>query len=80
MQWRFSLIALWIKTAATVESTPPERPRITLSSPTFSLISEIVFSEKTSGVQSGFILAILIKNFLKYAYHLLNDKLQDEIE
>ena len=37
-------------TAATVESTPPERPSTTLSSPSFSRRSRTVDSTKLSGV------------------------------
>jgi hypothetical protein len=36
MQYKFFPIALFNKTAATVESTPPEIPKTTLSFPSFS--------------------------------------------
>ena len=56
-------MALFNNTAATVESTPPESPKITFSSPTVSAICFTVSSTKESGVQFYWILAILIKKF-----------------
>ncbi|MNR35753.1 hypothetical protein D3C85_1536200 [compost metagenome] len=51
MQYRFLPIALCNKTAATVESTPPERPKTTLSFPIFSFISATISSTKAFGVK-----------------------------
>ena len=45
-------MALFRSTAATVESTPPERPRITLSLPMVSLRDPMELSMKEAGVQS----------------------------
>ena len=45
-------MALWSSIAATLESTPPDRPSMTLSSPSFSRSSATVDSMKFSGVQS----------------------------
>ena len=42
MQFKFSPIALFIKTAATVESTPPDKPKITLSDFILLVIFETV--------------------------------------
>ena len=52
MQYKLLPIALSNKTAATEESTPPDKPKTTLSSPNFSLNLETVLSTKESGVQS----------------------------
>ena len=41
MQVSWSPIALWMSAAATAESTPPDRPRITSSLPTCSRILAI---------------------------------------
>ena len=45
-------MALCNNNAATDESTPPDKPSITLSFPTFDFISAIVVSTNESGVQS----------------------------
>ena len=42
---------VWNNTPATVESTPPDNPRTTLSSPIFSFNQETVASINDSGVQ-----------------------------
>ena len=63
IQFSLSPKALLSSIAATDESTPPERPRITTSSHTISLISLIAMSIKESGVQSCFTLAISTKKF-----------------
>lgn len=51
IQVRFSPTALCNNIAATVESTPPDKPKITRSVPSFSLNSFTVVSTKESGVQ-----------------------------
>ena len=51
MQCRFFPTALWIRVAATEESTPPERPMITFLSPTASLIWAMAPSLKDFMVQ-----------------------------
>ena len=48
---KFSPIALCIRTPATVESTPPDNPRITLSSPIVFCNFLTVFSTNNFGVQ-----------------------------
>ena len=45
-------MALFNKIAATVESTPPDKPKTTLSLDNFSFKYNIVSSTKESGVQS----------------------------
>src|ERR1700709_1022111 len=52
MQCRFLPIAWCNNTAATDESTPPDKPKTTLSSPNFSCTAAMVVSMKESGVQS----------------------------
>ena len=52
MQYKFSPIALCNKTPATVESTPPDNPKTTLSFPILAFNSATVLSTKESGVQS----------------------------
>ena len=52
MQVRLWPIALLRSTPATVESTPPLRPRITFSFPTFSQMDATVVSMKEAEVQS----------------------------
>ena len=52
MQYKLFPIALFNKTAATDESTPPDKPRTTLSFPICFFRLEIVLSTKESGVQS----------------------------
>ena len=52
MQVSWSPIASWISTAATAESTPPERPQITLPLPTCARIFAIACSRKAPMVQS----------------------------
>src|SRR5690554_7962620 len=54
MQVRFFPMALFSNTAVTDESTPPERARITLSSPKVSFSSFTVASMNDAGVQSFF--------------------------
>ena len=44
-------MALWSSTAATVESTPPLRPRITGSFPSLRCSSSTVVSMNEAGVQ-----------------------------
>ena len=56
-------MALCNKTAATVESTPPLKPRITLSFPNFSFKLATVVSTKAAGVQVCSIFAIFTKKF-----------------
>ncbi len=51
-QVSWSPIASWISTAATAESTPPERPQITLPLPTWARIFSIASSRKARMVQS----------------------------
>ena len=68
MQWRFFPIALCNNTAATEESTPPDKPNITFSSPIFSFNSATVLSTKASGVHDCSILAILTKKFSKTCF------------
>ena len=51
MQYRFGPIALFNKTAATVESTPPESPKTTLSFPSFYFNSATISSAKAFGVK-----------------------------
>ena len=51
MQYKFLPMALCNKTAATVESTPPESPRTTLSFCTFSCKSFTQSSTKAFGVK-----------------------------
>ena len=63
IQYKFFPIALCNKTAATVESTPPESPKTTLSFPTFSLIAATVLSTKESGVHVCPTLAMFTKKF-----------------
>ena len=58
-------IALFNKTAATDESTPPESPKITLSSEILFLISFIDDSTNDAGVHEAEIFAIFIKKFYK---------------
>ena len=53
MQVRLSPIALWTRSAATAESTPPLMPHTTLSVPTFSLMPAVAVSMKALIVQSG---------------------------
>ena len=50
MQNKLVPIALFKSTAATVESTPPDNPSITLSFPNLFLSSDTVVSIKESGV------------------------------
>ena len=52
MQCKFLPIALSSKTAATLESTPPESPKITFSSNTSDFNSLTVLSIKDSGFHS----------------------------
>ena len=52
MQCKLLPIALCKSTAATDESTPPDNPRITLSSPTCAFNCLQVSSTNESGVQS----------------------------
>src|SRR5476651_2112885 len=52
MQCRFLPMAWCSNTAATDESTPPDNPNTTLSSPNFSFNAAMVVSTKLSGVQS----------------------------
>ena len=61
-------IALFSNTAATVESTPPERPNTTFSLPTCALSAATVVSIKLSGVQDGVSLAILKRKFDKSCF------------
>ena len=51
-QVSWSPIASWISTAATAESTPPERPQITRPLPTWARIFSIASSRKARMVQS----------------------------
>ena len=53
MQVRRSPMARWTRTAATEESTPPERPQMAWPSPTWARMRATVDSMKCSGVQSG---------------------------
>ena len=54
MQVSRSPTARWTRTAATDESTPPERPQITRAlGPTISLMRATSLSTKCPGVQSG---------------------------
>ncbi len=53
-QVSWSPIARWISAAATEESTPPDRPRITCSAPTCSRMRMTDSSTKFGIVQSGF--------------------------
>ena len=64
MQCKFLPMALLRRTAATVESTPPDIPKITFSLPTVFFIFEMVILEKESGVQFGLIFEILQPNCL----------------
>ena len=50
-------------TAATVESTPPDKPKTTLSFPIFAFISAITSSTKAFGVNVCSTLAIFTKKF-----------------
>ena len=52
MQVNWLPMALCTSTAATEESTPPERPQMTWPSPTFSRMAATVLSMKWAGVQS----------------------------
>jgi len=63
MQCKFSPMALCNNTAATVESTPPDNPKITLSFPILSLNSATVVSTKESGVHVCDTPAIFTKKF-----------------
>ena len=79
-QYKFSPIALFKITAATDESTPPDKPKITFSSLILDLNSLIVLSTNELGVQDCFIFEILIKKLIKSFFHQLNDKPLGEIE
>ena len=63
IQYKFLPIALCNNTAATVESTPPDNPKITLSSPIFAFKSATVVSTKESGVQDCSTFAMSTKKF-----------------
>ena len=63
MQCKFLPIALCNKIAATLLSTPPERPKTTLSLPNFSFKAAIVVSTKASAVQSCEQAQILTRKF-----------------
>ena len=63
IQYRFSPIALCNKTAATEESTPPDNPKTTLSSPTVCLMLATVVSTNEFGVQVWATPAIFTKKF-----------------
>ena len=52
MHCKWSPIALCNKTAATVESTPPLKPKITFSVPILAFNSATVVSTKEFGVHS----------------------------
>ncbi|MNC99673.1 hypothetical protein D3C83_180380 [compost metagenome] len=52
-------MASWINTAATLESTPPERPQITVPSPTWARMRAMASSLKAAMVQSPLRPAIL---------------------
>src|SRR5476651_1802461 len=52
IQCRLAPIAWCSNTAATDESTPPDKPKTTLSSPSFSFNAAMVVSTNESGVQS----------------------------
>ena len=56
-------MALFSNTAATDESTPPDKPRTTLSLPIIFLRSYIVLSTNELAVQLGLISEILTKKF-----------------
>ncbi len=56
-------MALFNKTAATVESTPPDKPKTTLSVPIFSFISATISSTKAFGVKFCGTSAIFTKKF-----------------
>ncbi len=68
IQYKFLPIALCNNTAATVESTPPERPKTTLSFPTCFFIAATVLSTKESGVHVCATPAILTKKFSKSCF------------
>ena len=65
IQCRLSPIALFKSTAATVESTPPESPNITLSDLSSDLKYETVWSINESGDQSWFNFEIFKRKFSK---------------
>ena len=58
-------IALFSKTAATDESTPPDKPKITLSDLTSDLIFSIAESMNELEVHVALIFAIFFKKFSK---------------
>ena len=58
-QVSWSPIASWISTAATAESTPPDRPQMTRPLPTWRLIASRASARKAAIVQSLFIPATL---------------------
>ncbi|KAF5031752.1 hypothetical protein DSECCO2_624490 [anaerobic digester metagenome] len=64
MQYRFFPIALLRRTAATVESTPPDKPNITLSFPSCDLRLLTVVSINDAGVQLPVHPQIFIAKFL----------------
>src|SRR5680860_730589 len=53
MQVSLSPTALYVRRAATAESTPPDRPQITQPAPTCSLIRSVDSSIMDTGVQVG---------------------------
>ena len=52
MQVSWSPIASWISTAATLESTPPDNPQITLPLPTWARMRATASARKAFMVQS----------------------------
>ena len=68
MQCKLLPIAFCKRTAATEESTPPDKPKITLSSPILVCKSEIVRSIKESGVQDCSRLQIFLKKFSRIIF------------
>ncbi len=63
IQYRLSPMALFSNTAATVESTPPERPSTTLSLPIFSFSSATISSTNEDGVKLCATPAIFTRKF-----------------
>ncbi len=59
MQVSWSPIASWISTAATEESTPPDRPQITLPLPTCVRIFSTIAARKAFMFHSGWMPAMV---------------------